>query len=135
MWNYLKDRLLTRLVVGTAAAVRLPPRSFSSGPLLSPPEFLKLPRGEAVVISPGYSSKKESNIPLRVKFKVAPRVVKEREFCSAKWQPWIAAIQRAAPKLSAEEIDRMMRERKLLVEALFPRTSFRGKRGIKCRAI
>lgn len=90
-------------------------------PLISPTEFLKLPRGEAVVLSPGYSTNKESNVPHRIKFKVSPAVVKERQYCSDKWDSWIAAIQANAPKLSEDEIDRMINERKSFMEALFPK--------------
>jgi type IV secretory pathway TraG/TraD family ATPase VirD4 len=96
-------------------------RMLQQKPLISPTEFLKLPRGEAVVLSPGYSSNKESNVPLRIKFKVSPAVVKEREYCSDRWATWIAAIQASAPKLSDDEIDRMINERKDFIEALFPK--------------
>jgi type IV secretory pathway TraG/TraD family ATPase VirD4 len=93
-------------------------------PLISPTEFLKLPRGEAIVLNPGYSSDKESNIPLRVKFKVSPAVVKERQYCSDKWNAWVTAIQEGNPQLSEDDIDRMINERKALVDALFPKPIF-----------
>jgi type IV secretory pathway TraG/TraD family ATPase VirD4 len=41
--------------------------------LFAPEDFLKLPMGNCVLISPGYSSKKESNVPRRLNIKI-PKV-------------------------------------------------------------
>ncbi len=54
--------------------------------LFAPEDFLKLPQGNCILISPGYSSKKEANVPRRCHIKI-PKVDAERaDKSKSKWE-------------------------------------------------
>jgi type IV secretory pathway TraG/TraD family ATPase VirD4 len=54
--------------------------------LFAPEDFLKLPQGNCILISPGYSSKKEANVPRRCNIKI-PKVDAERaDKSKSKWE-------------------------------------------------
>jgi len=54
--------------------------------LFAPEDFLKLPQGNCILISPGYSSKKEANVPRRCNIKI-PKVDADRaENSKSRWE-------------------------------------------------
>ena len=61
--------------------------------LLTPDSFLRLPPGNAVVISPGVANKHQSSIPFKTRIKVSPRIVKLLATSESAWkrlQPMLA---------------------------------------------
>lgn len=53
--------------------------------LFAPEDFLKLPQGHCVLISPGYSSKTEANIPRRCQIKIPKADAKRAEESKSFW--------------------------------------------------
>jgi type IV secretory pathway TraG/TraD family ATPase VirD4 len=91
-------------------------------PLMTPEEFLKLPQGRAVTISPGYTNKtrKEGYIPILHDIVVAPADIKDSNRSSEHWEKMVAQMRSSRTVLSDEEASRIMEERRQIVERLFP---------------
>jgi type IV secretory pathway TraG/TraD family ATPase VirD4 len=91
-------------------------------PLMSPEQFLKLPQGRAVTISPGYSNnrRKEAYIPVLHDISIAPADIADSERSAGQWQKMLPKLQSQRPRMSDDEISKIMAERREIVERLFP---------------
>jgi type IV secretory pathway TraG/TraD family ATPase VirD4 len=89
-------------------------------PLMTPEEFLKLPQGKAVTISPGYSNKKEAYIPILHDIKVARVDIENSKRSVGHWNKLLSKIQSSKRQLSNAEYAEIMTERRAIVERLFP---------------
>ena len=88
--------------------------------LMTPEEFLKLPQGKAVTISPGYSNKKEAYIPILHDIKVSQVDIENSKRSVGHWDKLLSKIQSSKRQLSNAEYAEIMTERRAIVERLFP---------------
>jgi type IV secretory pathway TraG/TraD family ATPase VirD4 len=95
-------------------------RSLQQVAMLSPADFLKLKQGEFVLLSEASDDGQQSYIPERMRITLDPQTLLEEKFCADNWDVWIDAIKKERPQLSEQTIDRMIKERKLLLDHLFP---------------
>jgi type IV secretory pathway TraG/TraD family ATPase VirD4 len=91
-------------------------------PLMTPEEFLKLPQGRAVTISPGYTNKQrqEGYIPIRHDISVATADIDDSKRSVAQWDKILANMQSRRSSLTDKEASQIMEERRDIVERLFP---------------
>jgi type IV secretory pathway TraG/TraD family ATPase VirD4 len=89
-------------------------------PLMSAEEFLKLPQGKAVTISPGYSNKNEAYIPMLHSISVDPLDIGDSKRSEGHWEKMLATARAKKKPLTNEEASKLMAERKAIVERLFP---------------
>jgi type IV secretory pathway TraG/TraD family ATPase VirD4 len=89
-------------------------------PLMEAAEFLRMPPGRAVIISPGYSDKrsKETYIPVLKDIKIPEQDLQESVKSKEVWKTMMASFKDRS--IDEVEIARMFELRNQLVEELFP---------------
>jgi type IV secretory pathway TraG/TraD family ATPase VirD4 len=89
-------------------------------PLMEAAEFLRMPPGRAVMISPGYSDKrsKETYIPVLKDIKIPEQDLQESTKSKEVWKTMMASFKDRS--IDEAEIARMFELRNQLVEELFP---------------
>ncbi|WP_373543523.1 type IV secretion system DNA-binding domain-containing protein [Chamaesiphon sp.] len=89
-------------------------------PLMTPEEFLKLPQGKAVTISPGYSNKNEAYVPILHDIKVSQVDIENSKRSVGHWDKLLSKTRSSKRQLSNAEYAEIMIERRAIVERLFP---------------
>ena len=89
-------------------------------PLMTSEEFLKLPQGKAVTISPGYSNKKEAYIPILHDIKISQVEIDNSKRSVGHWDKLLSKTRSSKRQLSNAEHAEIMVERRAIVERLFP---------------
>jgi type IV secretory pathway TraG/TraD family ATPase VirD4 len=90
----------------------------AKAPLMEAAEFLKLPQGKAVCISPGYKNSKEAYVPILRSIKVQQEDIDSGKRSVTTWQKMLSKM--ATAPISDLENSAMLEERRAIAERLLP---------------